>query len=136
MQNSGFCTILGICSRDASTAREAAVKLGIPKFYDSYEGLLNDPEIEAIYNPLPNHLHVPWAIKALEAGKHVLCEKPISITALEAEQLVSAQKQHPHLKVMEAFMYRFHPQWKKVKEIMNNGEIGKIRNVNSVFTYF
>ena len=108
----------------------------IPKYYGSYEELLADEEIEAIYNPLPNHLHVPWTIKALEAGKHVLCEKPIAITADEAAKLMEATKKFPDLKVMEAFMYRFHPQWDKVREIIDSGEIGDLRSVHSVFTYY
>ncbi len=136
MQKSQFCEIAAISSRNIENARNVAQQLEIPKFFGSYVQLLADPEIEAIYNPLPNHLHVPWTIKALEAGKHVLCEKPISITAKEAQALIDVTKKHPHLKVMEAFMYRFHPQWEKVKEIINSGDIGDIHCISSVFTYY
>lgn len=136
MQNSSLCEIVAISSRNLEHAQSAATELGIPKAYGSYEELLNDSEIEAIYNPLPNHLHVPWTIKALEAGKHVLCEKPVSVTAKEARQLIDTAKKYPHLKVMEAFMYRFHPQWNKVKEIIKSGDIGEIRCVDSVFTFY
>lgn len=135
MQKSKFCEIAGISSRNMENAQTVAKALNIPKTYGSYEELLADPEIEAIYNPLPNHLHVPWTIKALEAGKHVLCEKPIAVTAQEMEQLIETSKKYPHLKVMEAFMYRFHPQWIKVKEIIEGGDIGEVRSIDSVFTY-
>ncbi len=136
MQKSQLCEIVAISSRNRKKAESVAEDLGIHKSYGSYEDLLADPEIEAIYNPLPNHLHVPWTIKAMEAGKHVLCEKPISITAEEAQSLLDVSRKYPHLKVMEAFMYRFHPQWEKVKEIIKSGEIGDIRFINSVFTFF
>ncbi|GAB5409572.1 MAG: Gfo/Idh/MocA family oxidoreductase [Balneolaceae bacterium] len=136
MQRSELCDIYAISSRSSEKAKKAADDLNILVHYDSYEKLLSDPEIDAIYNPLPNHLHVPWTLKALEAGKHVLCEKPISITSKEAEQLLEAQQKNPHLKVMEAFMYRFHPQWEKVKEVIKKGEIGDIRSVDSVFTFY
>ncbi len=136
LQKSQLCEVVAISSRNIENAQSAAENLGIPKTYGSYEELLSDPEIEAIYNPLPNHLHVPWTIKAMEAGKHVLCEKPISVTATEAELLIQTTQKHPHLKVMEAFMYRFHPQWAKVKEIIKRGEIGEVRSINSVFTFY
>lgn len=136
MQKGEYCTIAAISSRNLENAKLVAEKLGIDTYYGSYEELLADPNIDAIYNPLPNHLHVPWTIKALKAGKHVLCEKPVSITAQEAEELLQEAKSHPHLKVMEAFMYRFHPQWEKVKEIISNGEIGEVNSIHSVFTYF
>src|SRR6185503_17621951 len=97
----------------------------------SYDELLADPDIDVIYNPSPNHLHVPWSIKALEAGKHVLCEKPIGLSAAEARELADAAKQHPRLKVMEAFMYRHHPQWLRARQIVNEGGIGELRTVHS-----
>ena len=100
-----------IASRNLESAKDAATKHGIAKAYGSYEELLSDPELDAIYNPMPNHLHVEWSIKALEAGKHVLCEKPIGLSSAEGQRLLDAAKQHPKLKVMEAFMYRLHPQW-------------------------
>ena len=136
MQRSQKNKIVAISSRNLDKAKEAAGALEISKAYGSYEELLADPEIDAVYNPLPNHLHVPWTIKALEAGKHVLCEKPISITDTEAEELLEAAKKYPDLKVMEAFMYRFHPQWKKVKSLIADGEIGELKSIRSVFTYF
>src|SRR5438105_10836501 len=102
MQRGEWTAIAAIASRDIAKARRAAGDLGIAKAYGSYEELLADPEIDAIYNPLPNHLHVPWSIKALQAGKHVLCEKPIALTSAEAETLVDVARQYPHLKVMEA----------------------------------
>ncbi len=135
MQKSELCDMYAISSRSLDSAKAAAEELEIDTFYGSYEELLADPEVEAVYNPLPNHLHVPWTIKALEAGKHVLCEKPIAITAEEASLLLEAIQKYPELKVMEAFMYRFHPQWEKVKEIIHRGEIGHIHAINSVFTY-
>jgi predicted dehydrogenase len=98
--------------------------------------LLADPEIHAVYIPLPNHLHVPWSIKALEAGKHVLCEKPIGLSSRDAEQLVEAARMYPKLKVMEAFMYRHHPQWQKSMQLIEEGGIGELRTVHSVFSYF
>ena len=136
MQQSNLCEIAAISSRDQSVAASAARKLGIARAYGSYEELLSDPEIDAIYNPLPNHLHVPWSIKALKAGKHVLCEKPLGISAAEAELLFSVAASHPSLKVMEAFMYRHHPQWQKAKQLVDGGEIGELRSVQVSFSYF
>jgi predicted dehydrogenase len=104
--------------------------------YGSYEELLADSQIDAIYNPLPNHLHVPWSIKALEAGKHVLCEKPIAPTVAEAQRLLDAAKQYPQLKVMEAFMYRFHPQWQLARKMVQEGKIGTLRTIHSFFSYY
>src|SRR5215211_2811929 len=111
MQRGEYCAVTAIASRSLEKAQAAAKQLGIPKAYGSYEELLADPDVDAIYNPMPNHLHVPWSIKALQAGKHVLCEKPIALSAAEAQTLADAAKAHPQLKVMEAFMYRHHPQW-------------------------
>lgn len=136
MKQSKHVELVGIASRNVDAARAAAKQLKIPKAYGSYEELLADPDIEAIYNPLPNHLHVPWSIKALEAGKHVLCEKPIALTAAEAQTLVDAAKKFPHLKVMEAFMYRHHPQWQKAKQLVLDGKIGELRTIQSFFSYF
>jgi len=128
--------IVAIASRDINKAKETANNLGIPKAYGSYEELLNDDSIDAVYNPMPNHLHVPWSIKALEAGKHVLCEKPIALSVAEAQQLADTAKKYPHLKAMEGFMYRFHPQWIKAKELVDSGEIGELKNIQSFFSYF
>ncbi len=136
MQEGTYCEIAAIASRSPEKARAAAAQLGIPKAYGSYEELLADPEIDAIYNPLPNHLHVPWSIKALQAGKHVLCEKPIALTSAEAQTLVDVARQYPHLKVMEAFMYRFHPQWQRARQLVRDGNIGELRTIQSFFSYY
>ena len=136
MQRGALCDVTAIASRDLAKAQATAKQLGIPKAYGSYEELLADPEIDAIYNPLPNHLHVPWSIKAIEAGKHVLCEKPIALTTAEAQTLADAAKQHPQLKVMEAFMYRHHPQWQRARQIVSAGGIGALRTIQSFFSYY
>jgi predicted dehydrogenase len=136
MQQGSYCEITGIASRNLGKAQATAAQLGISKAYGSYEELLADPDIDAIYNPLPNHLHVPWSVKALQAGKHVLCEKPIGLTAAEGQALVDVAKQHPHLKVMEAFMYRFHPQWQRARQLVLEGKIGALRTIQSFFSYY
>ncbi len=108
----------------------------IPRAYGSYDELLLDPEIEAVYIPLPNHLHVPWSIKALQAGKHVLVEKPVGLSSNEARKLLDESLKYPQLKVMEAFMYRHHPQWVKAKELVESGMIGRLRTIQSSFSFF
>ena len=128
--------MVGIASRDLDRARMVAAELGLPKAYGSYEELLAAPEIEAVYIPLPNHLHVPWSIRALEAGKHVLCEKPIGLSSAEAGELLAASARHPHLKVMEAFMYRHHPQWQRARRLAREGGIGDLRTVQTLFSYY
>src|ERR1700719_1597939 len=135
MQRGEWCQIAAIASRDLQRAEEAAKELEIGKFYGSYEELLADPEIEAVYNPLPNHLHVPWSIKAAEAGKHVLCEKPISLTVLEAISLLRA-RDRTGVKIQEAFMVRTHPQWCKANDLIRTGKIGEVRSVMGYFSYF
>src|SRR6266478_5123149 len=135
MQKGVYSEIAAIASRDKKKAEEAARKLGIPKVHGSYEELLQDREIEAIYNPLPNHLHLPWSIKAAEAGKHVLCEKPISITVAEAKTLLAA-RDRTGVKIGEAFMVRTHPQWLRVRELVGAGRIGALRSVVGCFSYF
>ena len=134
MQQGGRSRIDAIASRDIEKARGAAAALGIARAYGSYEELLADPTIEAIYNPLPNDLHVPWTVRALEAGKHVLCEKPIALTAGEAEQLIEARSRSGKL-VAEAFMVRFHPQWRRALDIVRSGEIGGLRAIQTFFSY-
>lgn len=136
LQKGKYISVDAIASRNIETASKPADLLGIRKRFASYEALLNDPDVDAIYNPLPNHLHVKWTIKALEAGKHVLCEKPIGMNAQEARSLLEATQKYPHLKVMEAFMYRFHPQWQKVRELVLAGEVGEVKNIHSFFSYY
>ena len=136
MQKASNCSVVAIASRNIGQAENTAKNLNIGRAYGSYEELLSDPDIDAIYNPLPNNLHVEWTIKAMQAGKHVLCEKPIGISAAEASKLVQEAKKYPQLKVMEAFMYRFHPQWQKVKSLIAEGTIGEIKAVQSFFSYF
>lgn len=131
-----YAEVAAIASRDAARAREIAAEAGIRKVYGSYEELLADPEIDVIYNPLPNNMHVPWSIRALEAGKHVLCEKPVATSAAEAEKLLEASRAHPQLKIMEAFMYRHHPQWRRAKQIVDEGSIGELRAIQSFFSFY
>ncbi|WP_263352359.1 Gfo/Idh/MocA family protein [Acidicapsa acidisoli] len=135
MQQGQQTSVTAIASRDLAKAQEAAAALGIAKVYGSYEELLEDPEIDAIYNPLPNQLHVPWTIKAAEAGKHVLCEKPISLTAAEAETLL-AVRARTGVKIGEAFMIRSYPQWLRVRELLDEGRIGELRSIMGCFSYF
>ena len=125
--------VVAIASRDLGKAKAAAAKLGIPKAYGSYEELFADGEIDAIYNPLPNHVHVPMTVAAAKAGKHVLCEKPIALSAAQAEQLRECP---PDRIILEAFMIRFHPQWIRAREIIRSGELGDVRAISAVFTYF
>jgi predicted dehydrogenase len=134
MQTCGHCEIAAIASRDASRARTAAGELGIPRHYGSYEALLADPEIDAIYNPLPNNLHVPWSIRAAEAGKHVLCEKPIAMSVAETRQLIEA-RDRTGVVMAEAFMVRVHPQWLRTLELVNSGDIGDLRAISGFFSY-
>ena len=134
MQRGQWSQVGAIASRDLAKAQQAAEQLGIPKAYGSYEELLSDPEIEAIYNPLPNHLHVPWSIKAAEAGKHVLCEKPVSLTVEEAVTLLKA-RDRTGVKIEEAFMVRSHPQWIHAIDLVKTGKIGQLRSVMGYFSY-
>jgi predicted dehydrogenase len=135
MQKGEWGEIAAIASRDRSKADEAARKLGIPKAYGSYEDLLADPEIEAVYNPLPNHLHVPWSIRSAEAGKHVLCEKPLSATVADMRPLFIA-RDRAGVKVGEAFMVRTHPRWLRARELIRSGRIGELRSIVGLFSYF
>ena len=135
MQASPHIVVAAIASRAIGAAEQAAARLGIPRAYGSYEALLADPDIEAIYNPLPNHLHVPWTIKAMEAGKHVLCEKPIALTAAEAAQLIDARARTGRL-VAEAFMVRDTPWWQRVRALVQDGSLGEVRAIQTFFSYF
>jgi predicted dehydrogenase len=136
LQKGSLCEVAAIASRKKEQAEKAASSLNISKAYGSYEELLNDPEIDAVYIPLPNNLHVEWSIKSLQAGKHVLCEKPIGLSSEEAKKLTEKSKKYPHLKIMEAFMYRFHPQWQETKKMVSEGKIGELKTVHSFFSYY
>lgn len=129
------CRITAIASRDLARAREAADEAGIRSAHGSYDALLADPEVDAVYIPLPNHLHAEWAIAAARAGKHVLCEKPLAMTAADAEQMIAAAEAEG-VRLMEAFMYRLHPSWVAVVELVRSGRIGRLVAVQSWFSYF
>jgi predicted dehydrogenase len=135
-QKSELGIVTAIASRDLSRAKAAATELKIEKPYGSYQELLSDRNVDAVYIPLPNHLHVPWSLRALKAGKHVLCEKPIGLSVAEAEQLAGAAAARPKLKVMEAFMYRFHPQWQAARQFVQEGRIGQLRTIHTSFSYY
>ena len=135
MQRGNFSEVVAISSRDAEKARSTADRLGIPRAFGSYDELLGDPEVEAVYNPLPNHLHVPWSIRAAEAGKHVLCEKPIGLSSEEALELVRA-RDRTGVKMQEAFMVRTHPQWLGAVQRIRDGLIGQLTAIQYVFSYF
>ena len=135
MQAGEYCEIAGIASRDRARAEGAARELGIPKAYGSYEEMLADPEIDAVYNPLPNHLHLPWSTRAAEAGKHVLCEKPIGLNVKEALELM-AVRDRTGVKMGEGFMVQNHPQWLRIMELVRGGRIGQLRSAVGTFSYF
>jgi predicted dehydrogenase len=135
MKRSERCEVVAIASRDLVRAQSTARDLEIPKAYGSYEALLADPEVEAVYNPLPNHLHVPWSIRAAEAGKHVLCEKPIGLNVAETLELLAARKR-TGVVMGEAYMVQVHPQWRRVVELVRGGRIGKLRSAVGTFSYF
>jgi predicted dehydrogenase len=135
MQRGELSTVTAIASRDLAKARTVAAELNIPTAYGSYEELLADPSIDAIYNPLPNQLHVPWTIRAAEAGKHVLCEKPLSMTLAEAQSLLAVRDRTGVL-IGEAFMIRSHPQWLRLRALLDEGRIGALRSIAAFFSYF
>jgi len=139
IQGSQYAELAAVASRDQDRASALANTLadneGPPLAFGSYEDLLGCNEVDAVYIPLPNHLHVPWSIKALEAGKHVLCEKPLGLNSGEVVQLQNSAEKFPGLQVMEAFMYRFHPQWVRVAELIESGALGRIEHVQASFTY-
>jgi predicted dehydrogenase len=135
MQKGVWSEVTAIASRNLQKAKAVAQSLGIAQAYGSYEELLADPQIEAIYNPLPNQLHVPWSIKAAEAGKHVLCEKPLSLTAAEGRTLMAVEER-TGMKMGEAFMVRTHPQWLRARELVGSGRIGPLRSIVGFFSYF
>ncbi|HYP07220.1 MAG TPA: Gfo/Idh/MocA family oxidoreductase [Bryobacteraceae bacterium] len=135
MQRGELSKVTAIASRDEKKARDAASALGIERSYGSYEELLADPNVDAIYNPLPNHLHVPWSARAAEAGKHVLCEKPISLSVAECRELIDL-RDRTGVQIGEAFMVRSHPQWIRARELVRSGAIGELRAVAAAFSYF
>ena len=135
MRTADRVEVVAIASRDAATAERVAAELAIPRAHGSYEALLADPEVDAIYIPLPNHLHLEWTIAAARAGKHVLCEKPLALTADDAQQMADAC-QAAGVRLMEAFMYRLHPTWVAVRELVASGRIGRLQAVQSWFSYF
>ena len=126
--------IAAIASRDAARAAEIAARFAIPRSHGSYQALLNDPAVDAIYNPLPNHLHVEWTVKALHAGKHVLCEKPLGLNAPETQAIIDA-RDRSRKQVIEAFMVRHHPQWHRVRALVRAGRIGEVRCIQSAFLF-
>jgi predicted dehydrogenase len=133
MQAASLCDMRAIASRSLARAQQTATALGIPVAYGSYEELLADPAIEAIYNPLPNDQHVPLTLQAARAGKHVLCEKPLALDANQAAQLREVAS---HVHIMEAFMVRFHPQWDHVRARVRSGELGAVRSIQTWFSYY
>ncbi|WP_207482734.1 Gfo/Idh/MocA family protein [Arenibaculum pallidiluteum] len=133
IMRSPLCDVVAVTSRDGQASAAMAAELGIPRAYGSYEELLADPGIEAVYNPVPNHLHVPLTLAAARAGKHVLCEKPIALDSAEAHRL--QDELPPGILVAEAFMIRHHPQWIRAQELIRAGEIGEVRAVNVAFSY-
>src|SRR5580704_16990049 len=135
MQQGEYSSVVAIASRDLAKAKQAAAAHGIARAYGSYEELLADPNVDAIYNPLPNQLHVPWSIQAAEAGKHVLCEKPLSLTVAEAQTLLAA-RDRTKVKIGEAFLVRTHPQWLRARELVVSGRIGPLRAATGFFSYF
>jgi predicted dehydrogenase len=135
MQLGQFTTVTAIASRDLAKAKSAATELGITSACGSYEELIADPNVDAIYNPLPNQLHVPWTIKAAEAGKHVLCEKPLSLTVAEAKTLLPV-RDRTGVKIGEAFMIRSFTQWLRLRKLLDEGRIGELRSVIAAFSFF
>jgi predicted dehydrogenase len=135
LRASRLSTPIAIASRDLAEARAAAERLGIRRAYGSYDELLADADVEAVYNPLPNHMHVPWSVRAVQAGKHVLCEKPIALSADEARTLLAARDAN-HVQVAEAFMVRTHPQWELVERLIAEGRIGTLQLITGHFSYY
>ena len=135
LRRAARCSVVAIASRDEARAATVAAELGIPRAYGSYEALLADPEVDAVYIPLPNHLHAEWTIAAARAGKHVLCEKPLALTAADAERM-GAVCRAEGVYLMEAFMYRLHPSWVAVRELVGSGRIGRLVAIDSWFSFF
>jgi len=136
MQKGKYTEVVAIASRNLDTAKAVAAELGIPTVHGSYEKLLADKNVDAVYIPLPNHLHVEWTIKAMNKGKHVLCEKPMGLNDEDVNRIINATVTAPEIKIMEAFMYRFHPQWVEAKRLVDEGGIGELVTIQSFFSYF
>ena len=134
IQASSNGDLVAVASRDTEKARALAHESGIPTHYDSYEALLDDDRIEAVYNPLPNSLHKEWTIKAAEKGKHILCEKPLAMNADECMEMEAAARENG-VKLMEAFMYRFHPRTENVLDLVQRGLVGPLTQIRSTFTF-
>jgi predicted dehydrogenase len=135
LQRAHNAEVVAIASRDMDRAMSTAQSLGIAKAFGAYDDLLADGGVDAVYIPLANDLHVPMSIRALAAGKHVLCEKPLAMTADEAQSLLDEARNYPKLKIMEAFMYRFHPQWQRARQLVGDGAVGELRTIQSFFSY-
>jgi len=135
MQRADGGQVVAIAGRDATRTQEVADDLGIDRAHASYEALLGDPDVDAVYIPLPNHLHAEWTIRAARAGKHVLCEKPMALSSTEARSMVAACSE-AGVVFMEAFMYRLHPSWRTVLDLVRSGRIGQPMAVQSWFSYF
>ncbi|CAN5783870.1 Gfo/Idh/MocA family oxidoreductase [soil metagenome] len=135
MQRAVGCEVAAIASRDGARAAQAAADLGIARAHASYQALLADPDIDAVYIPLPNHLHVPWTTRAAEAGKHVLCEKPIALNAADARTLLDV-RDRTGVRIQEAFMVRTHPQWVRARALVDGGELGEVRAISGFFSYY
>jgi predicted dehydrogenase len=135
MLKAANCEVVAVGSRDEAAARRFAEELGLPRAHGSYEALLADPDVDAVYIPLPNHLHLEWTLAAAAAGKHVLCEKPLAMTSADGERMAEACEQ-AGVTLMEAFMYRLHPTWQRVRELIAAGRIGRLQTVQSWFSYF
>ncbi len=136
IQKSRNGSVRALASQTPDAAQKTATQHGIPLVHDRYEAVLEDPAVTAVYIPLPNHLHFSWTLRALAAGKHVLCEKPLGLNAANARELLAAAENHPRLKVMEGFMYRHHPQWQRAKLLVDRGKIGELRAVQTFFAYY
>jgi predicted dehydrogenase len=135
IQKAGNAEIVAIGSSQLQKAEALAIQFKIPRYYGSYEEVLLDEDVDAVYISLPNHLHIEWTIRALRAGKHVLCEKPIALSEKEARIMEETAALYPNLKVMEAFMYRYHPQWEYAKAMVDSGELGTVKIIQSFFSY-
>ena len=135
IQKAARSRVVAMASRDGERAAQVAAELGIERSHSSYEALLADPDVDAVYIPLPNHMHPEWAMASAAAGKHVLCEKPLAMTASEAERMIEVAERHGTT-LMEAFMYRLHPSWLAVREIVESGRIGELQSIQSWFGYY